>query len=130
MLVNAAPIPHRQRIKELSDAVIAANIRMAPPEVFEIANRALSVRTTGSAALELCDVTRGRYDAFIDVRNKLQPCDIAAGVFIVKEAGGLIKTVQPNLSGKRPNDKVSVVAAFGKEFLYTILELLKPALLT
>lgn len=48
----------------------------------------LPIRRLGSAALDLCWVAAGRFDAFWE--NNLQPYDIAAGVLIVKEAGGRV----------------------------------------
>ena len=46
------------------------------------------VRRSGSAALDLCDVACGRFDAFWELH--LSPWDIAAGLLIVREAGGLV----------------------------------------
>jgi myo-inositol-1(or 4)-monophosphatase len=49
------------------------------------------VRRFGAAALDLAYVAAGRYDGFWE-RN-LNAWDIAAGVIIVKEAGGLVEPV-------------------------------------
>ena len=46
------------------------------------------MRRLGSAALDLCFVACGRYDAFIELHLFLY--DIAAGLLIVREAGGLV----------------------------------------
>src|SRR6185436_6840631 len=46
------------------------------------------IRRAGSAALDLCDVACGRFDAFWELR--LAPWDIAAGLLIVREAGGIV----------------------------------------
>lgn len=46
------------------------------------------VRRAGSAALDLCDVAAGRFDAFWELR--LAPWDFAAGMLLVREAGGLV----------------------------------------
>lgn len=45
------------------------------------------VRRVGSAALDLCWVACGRMDGYWEL--KIQPHDIAAGLVIVREAGGL-----------------------------------------
>ena len=45
------------------------------------------VRRPGAAALDLCDVACGRFDAFWELT--LAPWDIAAGLLIVREAGGV-----------------------------------------
>jgi len=44
------------------------------------------MRRAGSAALDLCDVACGRFEGFWEL--KLAPWDIAAGLLIVREAGG------------------------------------------
>ncbi|MBF0400413.1 MAG: inositol monophosphatase [Magnetococcales bacterium] len=46
------------------------------------------IRRQGSAALDLCYTADGRYDGFWE--SGLAPWDIAAGVLILQEAGGLI----------------------------------------
>ena len=46
------------------------------------------VRRAGSAALDLCDVTAGRFDAFWELY--LNPWDLAAGILLVREAGGRV----------------------------------------
>ena len=50
--------------------------------------RARAVRRLGSAALDLCYVAAGRFDAFWE--EQLHPWDIAAGALIVAEAGGRV----------------------------------------
>ncbi len=49
--------------------------------------RCLSLRCDGSAALDLCHVACGRLDGYWE--RGLAPWDAAAGVVIVREAGGL-----------------------------------------
>jgi myo-inositol-1(or 4)-monophosphatase len=46
------------------------------------------VRRAGSAALDLCDVAAGRFEAFWEQR--LAPWDVAAGMLLVREAGGRV----------------------------------------
>jgi len=50
--------------------------------------RCQAVRRCGSAALDLCYVASGRVDGFWEI--KLAPWDTAAGVLIVREAGGVV----------------------------------------
>ena len=50
--------------------------------------RARAVRRLGSAALDLCYVAAGRFEAFWE--QHLKPWDVAAGALIVEEAGGRI----------------------------------------
>lgn len=46
------------------------------------------VRRAGSAALDLTDVALGRFDAFWEL--VLAPWDTAAGIILVREAGGIV----------------------------------------
>lgn len=54
----------------------------------ELLRSAEDVRRTGSAALDLAYVACGRSDAFFEAG--LKPWDIAAGVLLVREAGGRV----------------------------------------
>ncbi|UYN97957.1 MAG: inositol monophosphatase [Enhydrobacter sp.] len=53
-----------------------------------VMGRTAGVRRWGSAALDLAFVAAGRYDAFFEYG--LAPWDVAAGILLVREAGGLI----------------------------------------
>ena len=55
-----------------------------------LAVRARAVRRLGSAALDLAYVAAGRFDGFWELR--LNPWDWAAGVLLVREAGGRVTT--------------------------------------
>ena len=61
----------------------------------------LITRKSGSAALDMAYVAAGRYDGYF--QNNLNLWDIAAGIIIVKEAGGTINEI--NLS-KNNNIKI------------------------
>jgi len=50
------------------------------------------IRRAGSAALDLADVAAGRFDAFWEL--VLAPWDVAAGVVLVREAGGVVTTLE------------------------------------
>lgn len=56
--------------------------------VADFMRRACDVRRAGSAALDLCYVACGRFDAFWEWR--LQPWDTAAACLIIREAGGTV----------------------------------------
>jgi len=51
-------------------------------------SRARAVRRLGSAALDLCYVAAGRFEAFWE--QHLKPWDVSAGALIVEEAGGRV----------------------------------------
>ena len=50
------------------------------------------VRRWGAASLDLAYVAAGRYDGYWE--RELQPWDIAAGILLVKEAGGMVQAVR------------------------------------
>ena len=49
------------------------------------------VRRWGAAALDLAFVAAGRYDAFFEIG--LASWDVAAGILLVREAGGMISDI-------------------------------------
>lgn len=51
-------------------------------------NTTIGVRRCGSAALDLCFVACGSFDAYFEA--SIKPWDVAAGWLIVEEAGGLV----------------------------------------
>lgn len=58
-------------------------------EIAAISDKVAGVRRFGSAALDLAWVAAGRFDAFWE--RGLQPWDIAAGIVLVREAGGFVR---------------------------------------
>jgi myo-inositol-1(or 4)-monophosphatase len=50
------------------------------------------IRRAGAAALDLADLAAGRFDAFWELH--LAPWDVAAGVLLVREAGGVVTTLE------------------------------------
>lgn len=52
------------------------------------------LRRAGAAALDLCDVARGRFEAFWEL--ELMPWDMAAGALIIREAGGRVSDLDGN----------------------------------
>ena len=51
----------------------------------------IQYRRSGSAALDIAYVAAGRYDGYF--QHELNIWDIAAGIVLVKEAGGLINEI-------------------------------------
>jgi myo-inositol-1(or 4)-monophosphatase len=49
------------------------------------------IRRAGAAALDLADVACGRFEAFWEMT--LAPWDIAAGILLIREAGGVVTTL-------------------------------------
>ena len=54
----------------------------------QIMGKVAGIRRLGSAALDLCYVAAGRYDGYFE--DNLKSWDIAAGLLMVTEAGGLV----------------------------------------
>ena len=58
----------------------------------------LPTRSSGSAALDIAYVASGRYDGYFE--NDLNLWDIAAGIIILKEAGGMINEIDLSKNNK------------------------------
>jgi myo-inositol-1(or 4)-monophosphatase len=65
---------------------------------------ALTYRKSGCAALDLAYVAAGRYDGYF--QNNLNLWDIAAGIVLVKEAGGIINGIDLNI-----NKNIKIIAS-------------------
>ena len=57
------------------------------------------IRRAGAAALDLADVAAGRFEGFWEL--VLAPWDIAAGMLLVREAGGVVTDLEGNDPGLR-----------------------------
>ncbi|MBD3673758.1 MAG: inositol monophosphatase [Planctomycetaceae bacterium] len=82
----------------LDQSMVMASLPVTPdpsnPAVARFLNvlpRAQSVQRTGSAALNLSNVAAGRLDGFWS--TSLKPWDMAAGVLLVREAGGKVSKI-------------------------------------
>ena len=61
-------------------------------------------RKSGCAALDMAYVASGRYDGYF--QNNLNLWDIAAGIVLVKEAGGLLNEIDLSV-----NKNIKVIAS-------------------
>ena len=64
----------------------------------------LNIRKSGSAALDMAYVASGRYDGYF--QKNLNLWDIAAGIILVKEAGGIVNAIDIS-----QNKNIKVTAA-------------------
>jgi len=71
--------------------------------------RAQGVRRDGSAALNLCYLAAGRFDGFWE--GHLSPWDMAAGVLIVREAGGRVTNYE---GGEFRLERPEILASNGR----------------
>ena len=93
--LNDTPI-HVSRVSELTDAFIALGLPynsdayrpMAEHLIHTLYGRVGGLRVQGAAAIEMCYVAAGRFDARIEAY--LGPWDIAAGALILMNAGGQV----------------------------------------
>ena len=98
---NPSATPERLAVSAITDparALIGTGFPFKTPDELPtyarqftaVARATAGMRRAGSAALDLCDVACGRFEAFWEL--SLSPWDFAAGVVIVREAGGLVTT--------------------------------------
>jgi myo-inositol-1(or 4)-monophosphatase len=76
-------------------------------ETSQLVSLVRDIRRIGSAALDLCYVACGRYDAYVE--RALHEWDLAAGRLIVTEAGGRVE----GLRGEEPGELI--VTAAGRQ---------------
>ena len=67
------------------------------------------IRRLGSAALDLCNVARGTFEGYFEIN--LKPWDVAAGILMVKEAGGRVSRQD---GGAYTLDERIIVASNGR----------------
>jgi myo-inositol-1(or 4)-monophosphatase len=77
----------------------------------EIAGKTAGIRRPGAASLDLAYVAAGRFDGFWEMN--LKSWDIAAGILLVKEAGGMVSDFK---GGNTFMDKGNIVCAAPKVF--------------
>ena len=92
MRVSATTDPARALIATGFPFADVAAIARYLPMLPAVLRATSGIRRNGAAALDLADVAAGRYDAFWELR--LAPWDIAAGLLLVREAGGRITTFE------------------------------------
>ena len=91
----------RNAILGINATWIIQNRRIDSGLIVPLVKDVRGTRSYGSAALEIANVAAGRIDAYISLR--LSPWDIAAGMIILKEVGGIATTLRGepiNLQGE------------------------------
>lgn len=102
--------------KELDDALLATALPRAYRDHYKqalgmmtaVTASTVGLRCGGAAALDLAYVAAGRYDGFWS--NCLKPWDIAAGMLLVKEAGGEVTEIA---GGKKMLESGAILATNG-----------------
>ncbi len=73
-----------------------------------IFKRFFRIRVLGSSALTLCQLAKGSMEAFVNLRETNRLVDVAAGMLILKEAGGEIFS----LTGSKIEGELSIYLKF------------------
>ena len=89
--------------KRMEDCLFASG-EIDNENIKQKTNAKLSIRKSGSAALDMAYVASGRYDGYF--QKNLNLWDIAAGIIIVKEAGG-----QVNDLNLKQNNNINIIAS-------------------
>ncbi|PJF09065.1 inositol monophosphatase family protein [Pseudorhodobacter sp. MZDSW-24AT] len=105
--------------RSLSEAVFATGVpfgakKTLPATLQDLARlmpACAGVRRWGAAALDLAYVAAGRYEGYWE--RELNAWDVAAGILLVKEAGGMVSGIR---DGQDPLEDGSIVA--GNEGLF------------
>jgi myo-inositol-1(or 4)-monophosphatase len=109
--VFACGLPHRGR----------GDLALFRREFEAIADKVAGLRRFGSAALDLAWVAAGRVDAYWE--RDISPWDIAAGLLLVREAGGFVSDVD----GKDTMMQAGSIVAGNETMHNELLKLLKSA---
>ncbi len=118
---------HVSKTSSMKDSLLATGFfsddHPALDEQLQIFSRLVyqvrGIRRAGAAAYDLCCVAEGVYDAFWE--KNLKPWDTAAGILLVREAGGTAKTY----SGSEYEITNDSLIASNQDLLQPILEQLQ-----
>lgn len=80
-----------------------------------VLRRARGIRRLGAAAVDLCYVAAGVFDAFFELR--LKPWDYAAGALVVEEAGGRVSAFDGSPLTTRSTSVLATNGALHEEML-------------
>ena len=95
---NGKPV-NVSKIAEPIRTLIGTGFPFKNPDMLEhyanqfvaVSRQVAGVRRAGSAALDLADVACGRFDGFWELI--LSPWDVAAGILLIREAGGIVTDI-------------------------------------
>ena len=115
--------------KRLADAVVACalphpsrgDVELTRSEHNTVQDRIAGLRRSGAAALDLAWVAAGRFDAYWE--RGLSPWDMAAGIALVREAGGFVTDPE----GREDMIKTGGILAANEDIHRQMLHALKDA---
>lgn len=107
------------RCSQLKEALLTTGFAPEPVEQWEVCRKlqreSHGVRVSGCAALDLAYVACGRVDGFWEV--DLQPWDVAAGLLLVREAGGVVSNLNGETAGLSSANYLATSEALHPELL-------------
>ena len=114
------------QVEQLDQSLIASgfstNARAGSVEAtvfLELLGRCQSIRRLGSAALNLCYLAAGQLDGYWALSVK--PWDVAAGILLVEEAGGLVASPDGKpINIQRPQLVTAATSALQRELIKII----------
>jgi myo-inositol-1(or 4)-monophosphatase len=117
------------REESVGKALISIDISKGAPlaSVERLIKKTRHLRQFGCAALSLCHVASGIVDAYVDMRGSLRATDVAAGLLILEEAGGVYWAngeIGHDLEFSRES-KLDLIAASNSSLLNEILGLVQ-----
>jgi myo-inositol-1(or 4)-monophosphatase len=118
--------------KRLADAVVACGlphygrpgVPLAQKETAAVQGKVAGLRRFGAAALDLAWVAAGRLDAYWE--REIKPWDMAAGMILVREAGGFVSDCDGGDSMFAKGNIAAGNEAVHKELLQVLREAAKP----
>ena len=112
----------RQMIESVFATGLPFGGRPELPELLRDLGRLLpataGVRRWGAAALDLAYVAAGRYEGYWE--RGVNIWDVAAGVLIVREAGGLVEAIEPKLGPLESRNLIAANANIFDTFAKTV----------
>jgi myo-inositol-1(or 4)-monophosphatase len=113
-----------------ADLIVGMNISRSSSEDICALSKLIKIsdhiRLLGANALELCYLSKGSLDAYIDLRGKIRSTDMAAAYLIVREAGGMIFSLKNQLLDAElgVGSKMSFIAVKNNDVYNSILNVL------
>src|SRR5262249_50554676 len=112
--------------RRLADAVVACalphpsrgDVELSRNEHIAVQDRVAGLRRFGSASLDLAWVAAGRFDAYWE--RSLSPWDMAAGIALVREAGGFVTDLDGREDMLKTGGIIAATDAIHRELLQTL----------
>ena len=128
--LNDVPM-HVSQVPALQEALLGTGLMSSKryPEPINIeyfkyfAHQSLSIRRMGAAAVDLAYLAAGRLDGYWDIQVNIW--DIAAGVLIVQEAGGVITGMDGNPNFLHDQQPPYSLVAGGKDVHHLMLDIMQ-----